>query len=248
MAVPSGFPSLVPSLAASGLPSLVPSLAPSGLPSLVPSLAASSAAPVQSANPSVVPTFAVSVSRTPSASSSVVKLTFTQINMKLSKSSFIETEFKTNMSLLLQINSNRINVTTAITKSVDVNFLIYDAPESYSADIAKHLQELVDTNDPSLAEYDLETESMSYDTSNAATPPKDSSSGLSGSIVAIAVVVPIASVALVGIAFLVIKKRRAHKDSDEAPVEMNSSVAKKKPVDEENASKNSSDSDSHSYL
>jgi hypothetical protein len=161
--------------------------------------------------------------------------------------SFDEQGFIDSMADILEIDSRLIEITGTSSGSVIVDFKIYDANGVDSAAVADNLVDLIETNDPSLSEAGITVLSYSIDTTTAGSQQGgDSSSGLStGGVVAIAVIVPIAAIALVGIAFFAYKKKNEGGSAGKNTVEMRNVDKTKKKTDEETGTATStSESDS----
>lgn len=179
----------------------------------------------------------------------MVQDTYSEVNLRIAGnlSTFDQDQFVSDMADILEIDSRLIDIVSVTEGSVIILFHILDADGVDSKQVAENLENLVKTNDPSLSEAGITVLDISVDTSNsAAEQDGSSSSGLStGGIVAIAVIVPIAAIALVGIAFFAYKKKNEGGSAGKNTVEMKNIDNKKKGADEETGTA-TSDSDSDS--
>eukprot|EP00027_Filamoeba_sp_ATCC50430_P008897 CAMPEP_0168554686 /NCGR_PEP_ID=MMETSP0413-20121227/7916_1 /TAXON_ID=136452 /ORGANISM="Filamoeba nolandi, Strain NC-AS-23-1" /LENGTH=680 /DNA_ID=CAMNT_0008585451 /DNA_START=1 /DNA_END=2043 /DNA_ORIENTATION=+ len=263
-------PSISPSGSVSPSNTPSPAASVSSSPSVTPSVSVSASPIVPSApsTPSVTPSSSVSptastvaaASSSPSASSSPaaasvspspdVKKTYTDCKMTLEGDTFDEQEFIDDMAAILDVDKNTLSVVSSSVKSVDVTLRIFDTPGQDSVAVAKDLQNLVATSDPILAENGITITALTIDDSHAASAQDEaSSSGLStGGIVAIAVVVPVAALALVGLAFIAYKKKnsRSGNSSGKKEVELANVETKKKQESDEESGTSESDETSDS--
>jgi len=158
---------------------------------------------------------------------------------------FDESEFIDDMAYILEIDPRTIDVISTASGSIIVIFRIYDTSTTSSVDVTDHLNQLISDNDPSLSEAGIDVIEVSIDNSNAAGQDEGSSGGLStGGIVAIAVIVPIAAIALVGIGFFAYKKKNEGGRSGKNTVEMKSIDNKKQKDEETGTGTSTSDSES----
>jgi len=122
---------------------------------------------------------------------------------------FDEDAFITDMADILDIDPNTIDIVSTAEGSVIVVFRIFDTPSVDSTAVVDQLQTMISSNDTALASAGIVVLNIHVDTSNSAAAQKSSDSGLStGGIVAIAVVIPIASIVFAGIAVVVYRRKR----------------------------------------
>jgi len=160
---------------------------------------------------------------------------------------FDEDEFIEDMANILDIDPRTITVVSATSGSIIVVFRIFDTSTTSSVDATDLLNDLINNNDPSLSEAGIEVIEYSIDNSNAAGQDEGSSGGLStGGIVAIAVIVPIAVIALVGIGFFAYKKKNEGGSRGKNTVEMKSIENKKQKDEETGTATSTSESDEDS--
>jgi hypothetical protein len=166
--------------------------------------------------------------------------TYTLIKMQVRKNNsgpFDVEEFLRTLIQVLEINPNTLKE-WATKETVTVNAVLYDTASANSIHVANRLVLMVLTNDTQLEGNNIFIENIEIDPSNSAYVDQQSSSDSgklsTGGIVAIAVVVPIVALMIMGIVILAYRRQGAN--TSDLPKER----PERAPVDEEKGTSSSS--------